>query len=101
MVSFSELFIVFVMAAIFGLYFGISETVQRAIVPKYIASEIRGTAYGVYYLFVGISFLIANTIFGTLWEISGAQYAFTYSLVMSSVAIVALLIFIFTKKGYK
>ena len=101
MVSFSELFIVFVMAAIFGLYFGISETVQRAIVPKYIASEVRGTAYGVYYLFVGISFLIANTVFGTLWENSGVQYAFTYSLIMSGAAIVALLIFIFTKKSYK
>jgi len=101
MVSFSELFIVFVMAAIFGLYLGISETVQRAIVPKYIASEVRGTAYGVYYLFIGISFLIANTVFGTLWENSGVQYAFTYSLIMSGAAIVALLIFIFTKKSYK
>jgi len=100
-ISFSESLTVFIMAAIFGLYFGISETVQRAIIPKYIASEVRGTAYGVYYLFVGISFLVANTIFGTLWEIFGAQYAFTYSLIMSSIAIVALLVFIFTKKSYK
>jgi len=100
-ISFSESLTVFIMAAIFGLYFGISETVQRAIIPKYIASEVRGTAYGVYYLFVGISFLVANTIFGTLWEIFGAQYAFTYSLIMSSIAIIALLVFIFTKKSYK
>lgn len=99
--SFTESSVVFVMAAIFGLYHGISETVQRAIIPKYIASEVRGTAYGVYYLFIGISFLVANTIFGTLWEIAGAQYAFTYSLVISVVAIVALLVFIFTKRNYK
>ena len=28
---------------IFGLYVGISETVQRAIIPKYVPTEFRGT----------------------------------------------------------
>jgi MFS family permease len=88
--------VVFIMAAIFGLYIGISETVQRAIIPKYTVNELRGTAYGVYYLFIGISFLIANAVFGTLWEQFGAQSAFTYSLTMSGLAIIGTIIF-FTK----
>jgi MFS family permease len=88
--------VVFIMAAIFGLYIGISETVQRAIVPKYTVTELRGTAYGIYYLFIGISFLIANAVFGTLWEQFGAQSAFTYSLTMSGLAIIGTIIF-FTK----
>lgn len=87
------MYVVFIMATIYGLYFGISETVQRAIIPKYVASDVRGTAYGVYYLFIGISFLIANAVFGTLWDYFGSQSAFTYSLVMSGVAIIAMVIF--------
>lgn len=87
---------VFIMAAIFGLYIGISETVQRAIIPKYTVNELRGTAYGIYYLFIGISFLIANAVFGTLWDQFGAQSAFTYSLIMSGLAIIGTIIF-FTK----
>lgn len=97
--SFNTFSIVFAMAALFGVYAGISETVQRAIVPKYIASEMRGTAYGVYYLFVGVAFFAANTIFGSLWEIYNAQYAFTYSLAMSVLASLILTIFILTKKS--
>ncbi len=85
--------VVFIMAGIYGLYIGIAETVQRAIVPKYVVSEIRGTAYGVYYLFIGIAFLIANSVFGTLWDYFGAQSAFTYSLVMSGLAMVIMIIF--------
>ena len=38
----------YILAAIFGLYIGISETVQRAVNPRYVASELRGTAYGLY-----------------------------------------------------
>jgi MFS family permease len=87
---------VFIMAAIFGLYIGISETVQRAIIPKYTTNELKGTAYGIYYLFIGISFLIANAVFGTLWEQFGAQSAFAYSLIMSGLAIIGTIIF-FTK----
>ncbi|MEM2760340.1 MAG: MFS transporter [Nitrososphaerales archaeon] len=94
----TQVYVVFIMAAIFGLYLGISETVQRAIIPKYSPSELRGTAYGIYYLFVGISFLIANAVFGTLWDQLGAQSAFTYSLIMSGVAIIGLMIFSSTKR---
>jgi MFS family permease len=91
--AYSGSFVVFVMAAIFGLYFGIAETVQRALVPKYIESELRATAYGVYYLFIGVSFLIANTVFGSLWDILGSQFAFSYSLIISGIAIGALALF--------
>lgn len=86
--------LIFIMAGVYGLYLGISETVQRAVVPKYIASSVRATAYGVYYLFIGISFLLANTIFGALWDYFNAQTAFAYSMVMSSIAIVGLLVFV-------
>ena len=53
----------FLLAAIFGLYIGITETVQRAVVPKYIQPELRGTAFGIYNLILGVSFFISNVVF--------------------------------------
>jgi MFS family permease len=94
----NQIYTVFIMAAIFGLYYGISETVQRAVIPKYSASEVRGTAYGIYYLFIGISFFIANAVFGLLWDSFGAQTAFTYSMIMSVVAIIGMIVFFSTQR---
>ncbi len=31
----------FVLAVVFGLYLGISETVQRAVIPKHVSPELR------------------------------------------------------------
>jgi hypothetical protein len=45
------------LAAIFGLYVGISETVQRVVIPKYISSDLRGTAFRLYNVVVGTAFL--------------------------------------------
>jgi len=58
----------FVMAAIFGLYHGMTITSQRTMVSKYVPEQLRGTAFGMYYLFIGISFLVANMTFGVLWD---------------------------------
>jgi len=41
---------------------GIGETIQRAMVPKYAPIELKGTAYGLYYLVVGTGFFIANSV---------------------------------------
>jgi MFS-type transporter involved in bile tolerance (Atg22 family) len=57
------------MATIFGLYHGMTIASQRTMVSKYVSEQLRGTAFGMYYLFVGISFFVANLTFGLLWEI--------------------------------
>ncbi|MFQ5712272.1 MAG: MFS transporter, partial [Candidatus Geothermarchaeales archaeon] len=56
----------YLIAAVYGVYIGIAETVQRALIPDYSRSESRGTAYGLYYLTVGACFFIANSLFGAL-----------------------------------
>jgi MFS family permease len=37
----------FLIAVFFGVYLGVVETVQRALVPGFVESRLRGTAYGV------------------------------------------------------
>lgn len=84
----------YVLAAVFGLYAGISETVQRAVIPRYAASELRGTAFGLYNLVVGACFFASNVLFGFLWDSSGLAAAVTYSVVITVIAISAMLAFI-------
>ncbi|MGB9024166.1 MAG: MFS transporter [Candidatus Bathyarchaeia archaeon] len=87
----------FPIAFIYGSYLGISETLQRALVPSFVSSELKGTAYGVYYLVIGTCSLVANVVFGLLWDQVSMNAAFQYSLVMSSAAIIGLIAFMIVK----
>ena len=80
----------YLIAAVFGIYMGIVETIQRAMIPGYVDSSLRGTAYGVYYLVVGTSFFFANSVVGMLWETRGLFYSSIYSGALSIAAIIGL-----------
>lgn len=88
----------FVMAAIFGLYHGMTITTQRTMVSRYVSEHLRGTAFGIYYLFVGISFLVANLVFGLLWDTFDSQGAFGYSMITTVIAIILLSVFVTKNK---
>jgi MFS family permease len=84
----------YVLAAIFGLYLGISETVQRAVIPMYVASELRGTAYGLYNVIAGITFFVANVAFGYLWDNLSLTAAVSYSMITAIAAVAGMFMFI-------
>ena len=84
----------FVLAAIFGLYIGISETVQRAVVPRYVSSELRGTAFGVYNVVLGTSLFVSNVVFGFLWDNYNLNVAVVYSIGLTLAAIIGMFVFI-------
>lgn len=88
----------FLIAAVYGLYVGVAETIQRALVPDYAPSDLRATAYGVYYLVVGSASLIANVIVGTLWEYVSLSAAVGYSISTSIAAIVLMSLFLTSRK---
>jgi MFS family permease len=85
---------IFLVALVYGLYMGVGETIQRAMVPKYAPAELKGTAYGLYYLVVGTGFFIANAMVGALWTYAGSAVAASYSVVTSIVAIVGMILFL-------
>ncbi len=87
----------FGIAFVYGAYIGISETLQRALVPSFVSSELKGTAYSVYYLVIGVGSLVANLIFGVLSDHFSMGMAFTYSLITSSAGILGMLVFIVLK----
>lgn len=83
------------MAFIFGLYLGTSDTVQRTFIPSLAREELKGTAYALYYLLLGVCSLVANFVFGALWDNVSVTAAFSYSLVTSTTGIVCLGILLF------
>jgi MFS family permease len=85
-------------AVVYGAYVGIVETVQRALVPDYVEESLRGTAYGIYYLVVGSAFFVSNSVVGALWNYFGSSVASGYSIVLSVVAILAMMAFLGKKK---
>jgi MFS family permease len=75
---------------IYGLYIGVSETVQRALISKYVSEQNRGTAFGFYGLIIGVCLLIGNITFGFLWDNYDISIALLYSLTLATLAIVFL-----------
>jgi MFS family permease len=71
---------------IYGVYFGLTEGVEKALVADLVAPEKRGTAYGFYNLAFSITVLPASLLFGLCWETLGAPISF---LISASVSICA------------
>ncbi len=88
----------FFIAFLFGSYLAISETVQRAMIPDFTKAELKGTGYAIYYMLIGVGSLLANSIFGTLWTNINPASAFEYSIVTSTLGLVALSIFTISRR---
>ncbi|PVX26201.1 MAG: hypothetical protein CW691_02150 [Candidatus Bathyarchaeum sp.] len=87
-----------VIALLYGAYLGIVETVQRALIPSFVSQKLRGTAYGLYYLAVGSAFFVSNAAVGLLWGSFGSAFASVYSVALSTIAILAMVLFVRSKK---
>jgi len=87
-------YVALLVAVFYGAYIGVVETVQRALIPDYVGKKLRGTAYGIYYLIVGSAFFVSNAVVGSLWEYFGSSVASTYSITLSVIAILAMMLFV-------
>jgi MFS family permease len=81
-----------VLFAAYGLYFGLTEGAQLALVADVVPKERRGVAYGWYYLAIGIGALPASLLFGMLWDRFGSAVAFSVGAGLSLVSAVGLLL---------
>ena len=63
--------------AVYGVFFGLTEGSERALVADLVALERRGTAFGWYNLAIGLGALPASLLFGIVWDRAGPATAFT------------------------
>jgi MFS family permease len=61
---------------VYGLYFGLTEAPEKALVAALAPEGRRGSAFGAYHAAVGIAALPASVLFGVLWQVFGAPVAF-------------------------
>lgn len=78
--------------AVYGVYFGLTEGVEKAMVADLVPAERRGAAYGWYNFTVGLGALPASVLFGVVWERWGAAAAFQMGAVIAALAAVAMLL---------
>jgi len=60
----------------YGLFFGMTEGVERALVADLVPSMRRGVAFGWYNGVIGAAVLPASVVFGLLWDWKGSAFAF-------------------------
>lgn len=72
----SELFPLLVLFLVYGLYFGLTEPVERAWVAGLAPPDRRGAAFGWYHAAVGLAALPASVLFGALYTMIGPGVAF-------------------------
>lgn len=82
---------------IYGLYFGLAEGAEKALVADLVRPEERGTAFGLYNLAFGITVLPASLLMGALWDWHGPQTAFIVSAAIGATAAMLLFLFVSTK----
>jgi MFS family permease len=62
--------------AVYGIYFGLTEGVEKALVADLAPSHLRGSAFGLYHLVVGAGAFPASLLFGVVWQKAGPAAAF-------------------------
>jgi MFS family permease len=62
--------------AVYGLYFGFTEGVEKALIADLAPAHLRGSAFGLYNLMIGIGALPASLLFGWVWQSFGSPAAF-------------------------
>jgi MFS family permease len=76
--------------AVYGLFFGLTEGVEKALVADLVPADRRGAAFGFYNLTIGVGALPASLLFGALWDRRGAPAAFAFGAALALLAAVGL-----------
>lgn len=71
---------------IYGIFFGLTEGTERALVTDIVPVSRRGTAFGWYNLTIGLGALPASIIFGALWDRFGSRIAFDFGATLALAA---------------
>jgi MFS family permease len=62
--------------AVYGVYFGLTEGVEKALVADFAPVHLRGSSFGLYHLIIGVGAFPASLLFGLVWQQFGSSAAF-------------------------
>jgi MFS family permease len=76
---------------VYGVYYGLTEGVEKAVVADLAPAGRRGAAFGAYHAVVGTGALAASLVFAGVWKAAGAPAAFALGAMLALVSSAALL----------
>ena len=82
----TEAWHIWVLYIVYGIFYGLTDGVEKAFVADLVRPEERGAAYGIYNGVIGIAVLPASLIAGFLWQYYGAAAPFYFG---SAIALVS------------
>jgi MFS family permease len=77
---------------VYGVFYGLTEPVEKALVKDLVPSDQRGRAYGAYNFVVGVTALPAGLLTGAIWKGWGPTVALELGAALAGVAGVLLLV---------
>lgn len=78
----------------YGLFYGLTEAPEKALVAAEARPQQRGAAFGAYHFAIGIGALPASILFGIIWQSVNATAAFLFGASLSIIAAFAMLLFV-------
>ncbi|HEX9006651.1 MAG TPA: MFS transporter, partial [Bacteroidota bacterium] len=85
---------VWLLFAVYGLFYGLTEGTEKALLTDIASPAERGGAFGWYNFAVGAGALPASLIFGLIWQHTGAKAAFGFGAFLACLAGILLYLFI-------
>jgi MFS family permease len=77
---------------VYGLFYGLTEAPEKALVAALSRGARRGSAFGAYHFAIGMSALPASVIFGLVWQAYSPEAAFVMGATIAVVALALLLL---------
>jgi MFS family permease len=74
----------------YGLFTGMGEGAERAVISDFSSDQDRGTAFGWYNLVLGLAAIPAGLLFGGMWHYHGAAAAFLLAALIAAAAVILL-----------
>lgn len=83
---------IFAGIGLWGLHMGLTQGVLSALIAGTAPERLRGTAFGLFGLVLGVATLIASVVAGVLWDRIGPEATFQAGAAFAAVAFIAFLI---------
>jgi len=89
---------IFVLFAVYALYYALTEGVEKAFVADMVKGENAGSAFGMYNFCVGLGALPSSVIFGFIYKFFGAAAAFGFGAFLAAASMILLSFFVKEKR---
>ena len=84
---------------LYGLYYGLSEGTEKALIADLAPASLGGTAFGIYNAASGFGSLAASVAFGLVWKTVSPEAAFGMGAALAVLATLLLAVFVRENRG--